>query len=77
MNKVYKVIWSEDDVIGVMTGYVRRGKSHSVTEPAYLRYTARILKYEKLRVWRKKLTARIRSAGGKALHALTGGKKKS
>ena len=66
----------DSDVIGVMTGYVRRGKPHSVTEPAYLRYTARILKYEKLRVWRKKLTARIRSTGGKALRALSGGNKK-
>ena len=68
---------AEDDVIGVMTGYVRRGKAHSVTEPAYLRYTSRILRNEKLRVGRKKLAAMIRSAGGRALRALTGGKKKS
>ena len=65
----------ESDVLGVMTGYVRKGKAHSVTEPAYLRYTARILKYEKLRVRRKKLAARIRFAGGKALRALTGKKR--
>ena len=68
---------SEGDVIGVMTGYVRRGKAHSVTEPAYLRYTSRILRNEQLRVGRKKLAAMIRSAGGRALRALTGGKKKS
>ena len=68
---------AEGDVFGVMTGYVRRGKTHSVTEPAYLRYTSRILRNEKLRVGRKKLAAMIRSAGGRALRALTGGKKKS
>ena len=65
----------ESDVLGVMTGYVRKGKAHSVTEPAYQRYKSRILKYEKMRVWRKKVTARIRSAGGKALRALTGKKR--
>ena len=67
----------EADVLGVMTGYVRRGVAHSVTEPAYVRYTKRILKNEKTRVMRLKLKARIKSAGGKALRALRGGKKKS
>ena len=66
----------ESEVLGVMTGYVRRGVAHSVTDPVYVRYTAGILKNEKKRVKLLKLRARIRSAGAKVLRTLTGTKRK-
>ena len=53
---------AEDDVFGVMTGYVRRGKTHSVTDRTFRNYTARILKYEKPRIARLKAVARLKAA---------------
>ena len=50
---------TDSDILGVMTGYVRDGKEHSVTEQAYLDYTARILRGEKSRVARKKLKQKV------------------
>lgn len=61
---------TDRDVIGVMTGFVRRGKEHSVTEPGYLRYTARILKNEKRRVRLLKLRASARRFARRVLHAV-------
>ena len=51
---------TDSDILGVMTGYIRDGKEHSVTEQAYLDYTARILRNEKKRVARIRLKLRIR-----------------
>ena len=58
VNREYGV--TDSDILGVMTGYIRDGKEHSVTEQAYLDYTARILRNEKKRVARIRLKLRIR-----------------
>ena len=65
---------AEGDVFGVMTGYVRRGKTHSVTDRAFRNYTARILKYEKPRIARLKAAAKLRAAASAAVKKLAGGK---
>ena len=55
---------AEEDVIGVMTGYVRDGRDHSVDEPAYRAYTRALIVTEKPRVLLKRafLAARRRIA---------------
>ena len=58
VNREYGI--RDSDILGVMTGYIRDGKEHSVTEQAYLDYTARILRNEKKRVARIRLKLRIR-----------------
>ena len=58
VNREYGI--RDSDILGVMTGYIRDGKEHSVTEQAYLDYTARILRNEKKRVARIRLKRRIR-----------------
>ena len=58
VNREYGI--RDSDILGVMTGYIRDGKAHSVTEQAYLDYTARILRNEKKRVARIRLKLRIR-----------------
>ena len=57
VNREYGV--TDSDILGVMTGYIRDGKEHSVTEQAYLDYTARILRNEKKRVARIRLKLRL------------------
>ncbi len=58
----------DEDVLGVMTAYIRNGIEHSVTEPAYRRYTARILRTEKSRIFRKKILIKI----GRAVKRIAG-----
>ena len=58
VNREYGI--RDSDILGVMTGYIRDGKEHSVTEQAYLDYTARILRNEKKRGARIRLKLRIR-----------------
>ena len=58
VNREYGI--RDSDILGVMTGYIRDGKEHSVMEQAYLDYTARILRNEKKRVARIRLKLRIR-----------------
>ena len=50
----------DDDVIGVMTGFVRSGKEHSVTDFGYRLYSALWLRTEKPRVFLKRGRARLR-----------------
>ena len=52
----------DEDILGVMTGYVRDGKTHSVTEPGYQRYTSYILHTIPLRTGTKKAVSRIKGA---------------
>ena len=51
---------TDDDVIGVMTGFVRAGKEHRVTDPGYRLYTALWLRTEKPRVFLKRGRAWLR-----------------
>ncbi|MBR7032578.1 MAG: S24/S26 family peptidase [Clostridia bacterium] len=56
----------DDDVIGVLTGFIRKGKEHSVTERGY-RFYARIWNgiYPIRSCW-----VRLRRLAGKAAHRL-------
>ena len=56
----------DDDVIGVLTGFIRKGKEHSVTERGY-RFYARIWNgiYPIRSCW-----VRLRRIAGKAAHRL-------
>lgn len=47
------------DILGVMTGYVRNGKAHKVTETGYRLYTAYCLRLAPVRVFFKKAKARL------------------
>ena len=50
----------DEDILGVMTGFVRGGKEHSVEEAGYRAYTAAWLRLAQLRVFMKKTALRIR-----------------
>ena len=50
----------DEDILGVMTGFVRGGKTHSVTEPWYRVYTAVCLKTESVRIAGKKLPGKVK-----------------
>ena len=50
----------DGDILGVMTGYVRAGREHSVGERAYKAYTSFIMHTVSLRVRLKKAGARIK-----------------
>ena len=52
----------DSEILGVMTGFVRDGKEHSVTEHGYRLYTAWILKTERPRIARKKLWIKAKRA---------------
>ena len=41
---------TDGDILGVLTGFVRNGKEHSVTEPGYRAYSAMVLGTRGLRV---------------------------
>ena len=51
---------TDDDVIAVMTGFVRSGKEHSVTDFGYRLYSALWLRTEKPRVFLKRGRAWLR-----------------
>ena len=51
---------TDDDVIGVMTGFVRGGKEHSVTDFGYRLYSALWMRTEKPRVFLKRGRAWLR-----------------
>jgi hypothetical protein len=50
----------DEDILGVLTGFVRDGKRHSVTEPGYRAYAFLWLHTAPLRIASKKLVLRIR-----------------
>ena len=45
---------SDEDIIGVLTGYVRGGKEHSISDVGYRLYSALWLHTEKPRIFLKK-----------------------
>lgn len=49
-----------DDVIGVMTGYVRKGVEYSVTDKAFKRYTMRMMFFSPLRITYKRTGRKIK-----------------
>ena len=58
VNREYGV--RDSDILGVMTGFVRGGKEHSVTEAGYRAYTALWLRTASLRILVKKAMFRLR-----------------
>ena len=50
----------DEDIIGVMCGYVRDGKEHSISELRYRLYTFRILHTIPVRVFFKKLKLKVK-----------------
>lgn len=51
---------TDADIIGVMTGFVRGGREHSVSDPGYRLYSALWLRTEKPRVFLKRARAWLR-----------------
>ena len=51
---------TDKDILGVMTGYVRGGKTHSVDENGYRLYSSLWMKTEGLRVFMKKAVRKTR-----------------
>ena len=49
----------DEQILGVMTSFVRNGRTHSVTEKRYRLYTAYILRLLPVRVFCKKTKARL------------------
>ena len=61
-NCVYKEYGiTDEDIIGVLTGYVRGGRAHSVREPGYRIYTSLIMATMPLRTTGKKFFARAKN----------------
>ena len=51
---------TDADILGVLTGFVRDGKTISVRDPAYRLYTGVWLRTEKPRIFCKRVLARLR-----------------
>ena len=51
---------TDEDILGVMTGFVRDGKPRSVSAPAYRLYTRFWLGTERPRIFFKRILARLR-----------------
>ena len=60
INREYGI--RDKDILGIMTGYVRDGVEHSVTEKDYQDYTARILRTEKSRTAKLKMKQKAKRA---------------
>ena len=50
----------DDDILGVMTGFVRNGKEHSINEPGYRLYVYVWMKTTRIRIFMKKVINRVR-----------------
>lgn len=57
VNKEYGI--RDTDILGVMTAYVRGDKTHSVTEKRYRLYTAYILGLMPVRIFYRKVKAKL------------------
>ena len=57
VNREYGI--TDDDILGVMTGFVRNGKQHSVTERGYRFYASLWLHTAGARTFMKRTAARI------------------
>ena len=50
---------TDEDVLGIMTGFIRNGKTHSIQEPLYRAYSAVILRTTHVRVLFKKVYLKL------------------
>ena len=65
INREYGI--TDGDILGVMTGFVRNGKQHSVTETGYRLYSFLWLRGVGIRIFFKRLTLRVRAKAKKIL----------
>ena len=59
----------DEDILGVMTGYVRKGKTHSTEELPYRLYAFFMLRLSSLRVFLKRGGLKVRRIAGRIIHA--------
>ena len=50
----------DEDILGIMTGFVRGGKQHSISEPGYRFYTTVFLRTASVRIVAKKTVRRMK-----------------
>ena len=60
----------DEDILGIMTGYVRGGRHHQVTELGYRVYTWVIMHTIPLRIGIKKIIMGIRKSAGRAYRSV-------
>jgi len=58
INKEYGI--KDSDIIGIMTGYVRNGREHSISDKSYRLYSFWTMKTMGIRIMLKKLKLRIK-----------------
>ena len=58
---------TDSDILGVMTGYVRNGRSHTVQDPGYRLYSWWIMHFPGLRIFCKKAILRLKRIARKLL----------
>ena len=65
VNREYGI--TDEDILGVMTGFVRDGRQHAVTERGYRLYTFLWLHTSGLRIFVKRARARVKGGIKKVL----------
>ena len=60
VNREYGI--TDDDILGVMTAFVRDGKQHTVNDRGYRLYTFLILRTERMRIFCKRALGFARAA---------------
>ena len=58
INKEYGI--KDSDIIGIMTGYVRNGREHSISDKSYRLYSFWTMKTMGIRIILKKFMARVK-----------------
>ena len=58
----------DKDILGVMTGFVRNGRQHTVKDTSYRLYTAYIMNMMPVRIIVKKVYFKLRSAAKRMIY---------
>ena len=58
----------DEDILGKMTSYVRKGKEHSINDLNYRLYSSYIMHTIPLRIFFKKVKHALRKAAGRIIH---------
>ena len=59
----------DEDILGIMTGYIRKGTAHSTGELPYRLYSFLMLHAGGLRIFLKRCRGKIRRMAGRIVHA--------
>jgi len=51
----------DEDILGILTGYTRDGKEHSVTENGYRAYSEMVMRTEKFRTTAKRAAGKVKA----------------